>query len=363
MLDAPAATVDRAAVLAALPLPLIVVAPDGRLASVNPAAEDFFAASAESLTLRRLDELIPFDSPLLALIEQVRTRQSPVFDHDVSLQSARLGTRSVDVQAAPLDERSGFVVVCLEPLAIAQRLSGRLQPRHAARSVQALAAMLAHEVKNPLAGIRGAAQLLEQGASAEDRHLARLIRDETDRIVALIGRFEAFTDDRLSRARVNIHEVLNRVRAIAGAGFARGIAIEERYDPSLPPTFANRDQLIQVFLNLIKNAAEAVAAQAERRIAIGTAYRHGIWLDAGGGRERVHLPLEVTIADNGPGIRDDMQAILFSPFVTTKTTGSGLGLALVAKIVGDHGGAIDFESDGRGTVFRVRLPVVQEGQR
>ena len=222
----------------------------------------------------------------------------------------------------------------------------------------AMAAMLAHEVKNPLSGIRGAAQLLEQDTDAAGRQLTRLICDETDRIVALVDRMEAFSDYRpFDRDAVNIHEVLGRVRQLAQTGFARHIRFVEAYDPSLPPVHGNRDLLVQVFLNIVKNAAEA-ATSGEGEIVLTSAYRHGLRLAGPGGEGRRHLPLMVAVADNGAGIPEDVQPSLFDPFVTTKRNGTGLGRALVAKVIGDHGGVIEFDSRPGRTVFRVFLPAL-----
>jgi two-component system nitrogen regulation sensor histidine kinase GlnL len=226
-----------------------------------------------------------------------------------------------------------------------------------------MAAMLAHEVKNPLSGIRGAAQLIEENASPADRELTRLICDETDRICALVDRMDVFSDRRpIERDPVNIHEVLERVRKVASSGFARHVRFVEVYDPSLPPVDGNRDLLIQTFLNLVKNAAEAVPEQGGE-IELSTAYRHGVRLAMAGSEHRVHLPLLVSVTDNGEGIPDDLQPHLFDPFVTTKRNGSGLGLALVAKVIGDHGGVIEFESQPRRTAFRVFLPTPPRARR
>src|SRR6202162_5042099 len=292
-------------VLNALPHPVIVVSADGKVTDANAAAEAFFEVSVSHLRRHLLRDLVPFGSPLLTLIEQVRRSGAAVNEYKVDLSTPRNpGERLVDLYVGPLAEYPDHVVVMLQERTIADKMDRQLTHRGAARSVIALAAMLAHEIKNPLSGIRGAAQLLEQSAGDDDRSLTKLICDETDRIVKLVDRMEVFADERpLDREPVNIHVVLDHVKRLAQTGFARHVKFVEEYDPSLPPVLANRDQLIQVFLNLVKNATEAIGEEAaDGEICLSSSFRPGVRLAVPGSKTRVALPLEFCLRDNGPGV-------------------------------------------------------------
>ncbi len=343
-------------VLSALASPVLALESDGRLSYGNAAAEQFFNVSIGRMMGRSLDEFLPADSPIRSLIDHAVVSGGSLAEYDLVIDTPWTGRRLVNLHVAPIAERPGAAVVSLEQAAGVRRLDERLQHRHAARSISGLAAMLAHEVKNPLSGIRGAAQLVEQGLGEEDKALTRLIREEVDRIVALVDRVEAVSGARLPRLNaVNIHDVTEHVRQIAQSGFASRLRFVDAYDPSLPLARGDRDLLVQAVLNLVKNAAEAIG-EAGGMIRLETAYEHGVRVSGPTG-ERIHLPLTLRVIDDGPGIPKSVRASLFDPFVTSKSEGSGLGLALVAKVIGDHGGAIDFDSRPGETVFTIRLPV------
>lgn len=361
--DAAPHAAELANLLNSLPHAVISVRPDGAIAEANAAAETFFGMSRSSLRLQQLTQLVSVDSPLALLVDQVKARCASINEYRVDLSLIRTpGERLVDIFVAPLPEPEGGVVVMLEERTLADRMDRQLTHRAGARSVAAMASMLAHEIKNPLSGIRGAAQLLDAEASDSDRALTRLICEETDRIVKLVDRMSAFSDGRpVERESVNIHVVLDHVKKVSQVGFARHIRFHENYDPSLPPVLGNKDQLIQIFLNLVKNAAEAIGdTRTDGDIELSTAFRPGVRLPLPGSKAPVSLPLEFCVRDNGAGVKEEILPHLFDPFVTTKPSGTGLGLALVAKIVGDHGGAIECESLPRRTTFKVLMPVYQE---
>jgi two-component system, NtrC family, nitrogen regulation sensor histidine kinase GlnL len=238
-----------------------------------------------------------------------------------------------------------------------------LRPGAAARSASAAAAMLAHEIKNPLSGIRGAAQLLGRQASDSGKPLADLICGEVDRIAALIDSMQGFTRGApLKVEPLNIFPAISQAREIAEAGFAADAQFDEWFDPSIPPIRANHDALVQVLINLIKNAREAAAPGHRATIRLTTGYRHGFAWDAGDGQGHVALPIELCVMDDGPGVPDSLGEALFDPFVSGKKDGQGLGLALVDKLMRDMGGLVQHDRVDGWTRFRLCFRAAPAGR-
>jgi len=354
-ITARSAGVDPGVILDNLPSPVLLL--DGqRLAYANPAAEQLLSVGLAVLQGKRLDEILSPHSTLLSLVAQVAAGAGSISEYGIELALKRGTMTAVDAHITTMPEAEEQILLVLQPCSLAERLDRRPANQPSSRSIAGLAQTLAHEVKNPLSGIRGAAQLLLPALDEEDRTLVQLICDETDRICGLVDRMDAFSvPGRIERKPVNIHLVLEHVRRLAQNGFARHLEIVERYDPSLPDVECDRDQLVQVFLNLVKNAAEA-APEDGGRITLSTQFQHGYRMSMAAAGERLELPITVEIKDNGPGVPPDMVDHLFAPFVSTKPKGSGLGLSLVAKIIGEHGGLVAYHDGQPGAVFKVRLP-------
>ncbi|MCX7888248.1 MAG: ATP-binding protein [Rhodobacteraceae bacterium] len=349
---------EAAAIWSTLPVPTFLIGADDRTVAANPAAEAFFNLSERALCRTPLSGRLAAGVDLANVLARVRANRSDLFVNDVGVIAS--GGRQVrcSLMAAPVDGGDGAVMLLVQPADNAERLGLGRQPRAAARSAVGMAEMLAHEIKNPLAGIAGAAQLLSMSLRAEDRELTDLIVAETRRIVKLLDQVDQFGKLRPPERRaVNIHNLLDRARRSAELGFAAHMHFVEDYDPSLPLSCGDADQLLQVFLNILKNAAQA-AGKDGGTIRLRTFYDVALRLRRPDGTEQP-LPLQVEIADDGPGIPEAIAGQIFEPFVSGRENGTGLGLALVSRILADHGAWISVESAPGRTVFRVSLPAAQ----
>ncbi|MBL4601143.1 MAG: PAS domain-containing protein [Emcibacteraceae bacterium] len=342
---------------------ILTVDEGNNITFANVAAEQLLGSSLPILKRKKLDDIVPYDSPLLSLAAQARKNKVVITEYDINIGNPHIGELKIDVHVSllmtdPAVMDGSGLLIQLQKRSIAQKINQQQTHRNATRSVSGMAAMLAHEIKNPLSGIKGSAQILAQDISDDDKPLTDLICEEVDRICTLVDRMEIFTDHRqIEKTEINIHSILEHVKKLAENGFGRHVKFLELYDPSLPDTLGDRGGLIQVFLNLLKNACEAVPKK-DGQISITTAYRQGVRIASAGSDEMLHLPLEICIIDNGSGIADDLKSNIYDPFVTTKSGGTGLGLALVAKTISDHGGIIECESGMDKTTFRILLPAV-----
>ena len=346
---------NPAVLWASLPVPALLIDRDGHIAAVNPAAETFLNASQRSLRGQPVLERLTINAEMDLAMARARANQAVLSVSDADVATADRPAVSCNIQLAPMQDEAGDLLMLISPRDLADRLGRALQVKSAAKSAIGMAEMLAHEIKNPLAGISGAAQLISMNAGPEDRELTELIVAETRRIVKLLEQVEQFGNLRPpDRRAVNLHDALDRARRSALLGFAAQMTILEDYDPSLPPTYADIDQLMQVFLNLIKNAAEA--ARGPGTIRLRSFYDPALRIRRKVG-PRAALPLTVEVQDDGPGIPPDIAANIFEPFVSGRENGTGLGLALISKIISDHDGWISVDSVPGRTVFRISLPV------
>ena len=350
--------------LASLPLAVVLLGPDQRIASANPAAEQFFGQSLRRLAGRPLAEALRFADSRVA--QRLGPGDAPLSARQVDVTVIGKGPRRLDITLAPVTDHSGWQMLSLHDSAAAEAMGDNASAGD--QVVLRAPEVLAHEIKNPLAGIRGAAQLLARGASENDRALTTLIADEVDRIAKLIDHMQT-----LSRRTAepigpcNLHEAVRRSIAILDAAGGDAVRIEEEFDPSLPPVMGSSHVLVQVLINLLSNAREACKGAKNPRIVVGTRFASGLQLHGAGTDGPVRLPIELRVSDNGPGVDPAVRDHIFEPFVTAKKSGQGLGLALVRKLVRDMNGRITHDREelpgGGWTHFRVHLQQEQRQAR
>ena len=351
--------VTESQIFAALPNPVFVLDRENRFIYLNQAAEIFFQSSRMMLLGTPLLSIMPADSNFLSMVSRARAQSISVGDQGVELAGPKIGLKLINVQITPFGDREPRLLITIQERALAERLRGQSLFRGAARSIAAMAALLAHEVKNPLAGIKGAAQLLEADLDADGQSLTRMIVEESDRVAALLDRMEGFAGGaNLVLAPVNIHEILDHCLNVAQASYGAHMKIKRSYDPSLPLVNGHRDLLTQAFINIIKNASEATELNSE--ITIKTSYSQGRRLTFAAVNGGSYAPVQVEVIDNGRGISEELRDHIFDPFVSGRSGGSGLGLTMVASVIADHGAMIDVESVPGQTVFRMNFPVAPE---
>ena len=346
-------------ILAALPHPVFVLDLENRFIYLNQAAEIFFQSSRMILLGTALTSIIPADSYFLSMVRRARAQSISVGDQGVELAGPKIGLKLINLQITPFGDREPRLLICIQERALAERLRGQSLFRGAARSIAAMAALLAHEVKNPLAGIKGAAQLLDSDLGSDGQNLTRMIVEESDRVAALLDRMEGFAGGaNLVLAPLNIHEILDHCLNLAQASYGAHMKIIRSYDPSLPLVNGHRDLLIQAFINIIKNASEATDINGE--IVIKTSYSQGRRLTFSAVDGGSFAPVQVEVMDNGRGISEELRDHIFDPFVSGRPNGGGLGLTMVASVIADHGAMIDVESVPGQTMFRMNFPVAPD---
>jgi two-component system nitrogen regulation sensor histidine kinase GlnL len=349
---------DPAAQIAGLIFALVLINAEGRIVEANHAAEVLLGTSANRLIGTRLiDRIGPIDARVEA---RLMTADDALVVRDLVIRVGASDVR-INLTASPLGGYPGWSVVTLSQI-------GHDETAHPASGDAMLGApaVLAHEIKNPLAAIRGAGQLVARKLPPEDQKLARMITDEVDRIARLIDRMQQLGSTRTGPVDAcNPHEAIRTaVATMRAAGTERGdFEIREEFDPSLPPVLANRDALEQVLINLISNGRDAAVSKGEPAlITVQTRFVSGLAFSAIRNGRAVPLPIEITISDNGPGIDPSLRDHVFEPFVSSKPSGQGLGLSLVRKLVRDMNGNVSHERDHRTglTHFRLHLPQAQD---
>lgn len=335
-----------------VPFPLLIVAPDmTHIVWANQAAQEWASMSLRRLTEKTISELIINPEPLLKAGLRSQRDLASVSLHNFQLKRSDTNSITSDITAFPSGENIGLMFHPIGPVPN--------QSRTADFAATAMGRMLAHEIKNPLAGIDGAAQLLALDIDDEDSlALTDLIRSEINRIRRLADRMESLGDsDPENIAPLNIHTLLEKARRIVENAAPETLTFKEHYDPSLPPVTGDEDTLMQALLNLIKNAAESIEnTGVPGIIKLETSFRSGVTRRSPETGATRQLPIEIRIIDDGPGVSDDVRHRLFQPFVTDKPAGQGLGLALVSKVASAHGGLVELTSRPGKTVFSILLP-------
>ncbi|HEY6816598.1 MAG TPA: ATP-binding protein [Croceibacterium sp.] len=340
--------------LAGLTFALLLLDPELTIAQVNPAAENLIGRSSRRLIGRKFLDVVGFTEE--RILDRLMGEEAQLVARGLAIQVEGRASH-VNLTVSALAAHPGWRVITLSDAGQGERFSD--EERGVALRGPAV---LAHEIKNPLSAIRGAAQLVARKLDEADRALTDLIADEVDRIAQLIDRMQRLGRERPDPvAPLNLHEAIHRACDTVRAASGIEIPIREEFDPSLPPVLANEGALVQVLINLITNARDACEGVKNPEIVLRTRFVSGLVMNVIRLGRPVKLPIEVQVSDNGPGIDPALRDHIFEPFVSSKKNGQGLGLALVNKLVRDMDGRIGHERDESGgwTHFRVHLPMAK----
>ena len=324
-----------------------------RVSAANTEAENIIGISRQAMSGRKLSELFYYDCLIFDLLERSRGLGGELSAADVELRGPSMVLQRRGVAVTAREAPDGPLIIFAPPTLNQNR-------RDITAELAAFGRILGHEVKNPLAGISGAVQLLKRKARADQEELLDLVLNESKRIERLIDRLSAFELFSAPRSSAfNIHAILDQLARSEQLAFTGQVQIKQEYDPSLPMVMGDADHLQHLFQNLVRNGCEAVLGQTDPKgtVTISTRYAAGMRMaKKAGGKAKA---ICVSVGDNGPGIKPEAQAQIFNMFQTTKPTGSGLGLTVVNQIVQSHDGQLTLESRPGWTQFSVYLPIAE----
>lgn len=330
---------------------VIMLDDESRIAYLNPAAEDLFDVSGKNLMGHPLQQVFTHTEQLAGAMKQAVLNNATYIEHSLALGTHAHGKLPLRCAATPLQLGERYLLLEFHPMGRPLKLAREEQMLDQTQASRLLLRNLAHEIKNPLGGIRGAAQLLEQELERPAlREYTQVIMQEADRLRSLMENLLA-PQNASHYSALNIHEVLERVRSVVQAEMPEGLTIKRDYDISLPALVGDKEQLIQVMLNVVRNAAQAL--QGKGLIVLRTRVARKVTLI----KRLYPLAVMVQVIDNGPGIPPELQDKIFYPLVSGRAEGHGLGLTLAQDFVSQHHGTIEFDSEPGRTCFSLLLPV------
>jgi two-component system nitrogen regulation sensor histidine kinase GlnL len=345
-------------ILNELRTPVFLINKHNFIKYINLIGEEFFGYSAKLIIGKPLDNFISNDSSVFNLLDRVRKSRLGLTEESLDFGNINFPNRKVRVHILPSGSDNDIIVQISE-LTISELFQKQALNTKISKSFSSMIDMLMHELKNPLSGIKGASQLIEFDVKDNENllELSQLITIESDRIVSLLNRIEQISTNniKLEFESINIHEILSHCRRVAQNSFGSNIEFIEEYDPSLPKILIDKNLMIQVILNLLKNAAEAYNTHG--KVKIKTTYNSNNVKSFSQSGLQTSLPLQIEIIDFGKGIPAEMLPNIFNPFVTSKKEGKGLGLSIVASGLEEMNANIDVYSEDGFTCFRINFPL------